>query len=91
MGIEEVTMYRIVCDGDECKASPQDDSDYYAWASVDGAELDADGADWFKSEDGSIHYCPDHQPKCVKCDSRLYSDEHGDKCDDCAEETTNGD
>ena len=60
MSIQEVTMYRVVCDEPGCEASAQDGSDYYAWAHSDaGPYEDAADADWQVTPDGD--YCPDHR------------------------------
>ena len=39
MSFQEVTMYRIACDG--CGKSAQDDGDFYAWADKSQAETEA--------------------------------------------------
>jgi hypothetical protein len=54
MAITEVTMYRIVCDGDNCDASAQE-GDFYAWSDPGQALGEAEGADWLTLDDK--HYC----------------------------------
>ena len=54
MSVEEVTMYRLLCDG--CGMSAQD-GDYYAWADADAALFEATESDWNVIEDK--HYCPE--------------------------------
>ena len=81
--IREVTYYRVVCDASDCKASPQDDSDYTAWASPDGALDDMhDCEDWYT--DGSQHLCDEHAPICAKpdCQVKLSDAEFGAFCED---------
>lgn len=56
MSFQEVTMYRVVCDGDGCRTSAHDDGDFYAWADKDQAMTEADSGDWLCRDDG--HWCP---------------------------------
>ena len=52
MSLEQVPMYRVICD--RCGTSAQEDGDYYAWADAEQAEADAD--DWLLNDGG--HWCP---------------------------------
>jgi hypothetical protein len=61
--VQEVTMYRVVCN--RCGYSAQDGSDYYAWIEPGQAVDDADGDDWLIRDDG--HWCRD----CVVFDDGL--------------------
>ena len=81
--IEEVTMYRVLCDREDCGDSPQD-GDYYAWAQRDIALQDAVDADWYVTDKGTL--CMEHRPKCAEpdCDYPLTDDEHGAYCQDHA-------
>lgn len=106
MGIQEVTMYRVVCDGPECEASPQDEDDYWAWADAGMAYDRANDGDWYTAttEDGTITaLCDKHAPTCdcTGCDAcraypdgsckvQLLDDEWGKKCEDCVLETPEG-
>lgn len=63
MSIKEVPMYRVVCDEDGCDASPQDSTDYFAWANPGSAIDDAVSADW-AVRDG-LHLCEDHGHRTV--------------------------
>ena len=58
MSIREVTMYQIVCDGEDCGANAQEDGDYYAWADDGQAEDEATSYDWITTDDRK-HYCPE--------------------------------
>lgn len=88
MAYQEVTMYRLVCDADDCTASPQDDSDYWAWGSKEGAASDAEDCGWWLDDDGR-HLCDEHRPTCSACGGGLYQDrtepdgKGGRLCEDC--------
>jgi len=58
MSIQQVPMFRVLCD--RCGISAQEHSDYYAWAEVEGAEIEADSSDWVI--EGDNHLCPDCTP-----------------------------
>ena len=58
--IHEVPMYRAVCDAEGCEASPQDESDFFAWAHPESALDDAVDACWYIEGDRLL--CPDHAP-----------------------------
>lgn len=60
MSIREVTMYRVECDWPGCTASPQDDSEYFAWSNKGDAEEYATDANWRVGRAGMCHYCPEH-------------------------------
>ncbi len=62
-------MYRVVCDGPDCTASPQDDTDYAGWANATDA-VDQCGDDWLITEDGK-HYCLDHMTWSEDEDERI--------------------
>jgi hypothetical protein len=52
MSVEEVTMYRVICD----RCGQADDSDYYAWMD-DSQALDvARESEWLIRDDGQ--WCP---------------------------------
>ncbi len=70
MSIEEVPMYRVVCDGPGCAASAQDETDYWGWADSDAAVDDAKNAGWLVTEDGK-HYCEDHSTWSENEDARV--------------------
>lgn len=81
-------MYRVVCDHEGCTASPQEDSDYYAWSDVTGAEETAVESGW-RVADGK-HWCVQHYPPaCGYCDAfnvplTHYSAEFDERyCDPC--------
>ena len=57
--IQTVTMYRLVCDFPDCEVSAQDGSDYYAWASRDGATVEAQDSDWLHDDD-EHWFCDGH-------------------------------
>jgi hypothetical protein len=81
--IREVTMYRVECDHEDCAVSPQDETDYYAWADADQAldELN-DCWDWYRV--GDVHLCGIHAPSCADegCDVQIFNDEFGVFCED---------
>ena len=52
--VEQVTMYRVVCDGCLCSAQG---GDYYAWVDEEQARIEADDAGW-RVIDGK-DYCDD--------------------------------
>jgi hypothetical protein len=83
--IETVKMYRVRCDADGCDASPQDDGDFYAWASSDSAMDEATDCDWYVVD--SATFCREHAPKCVEpgCDLELRDAEWGSFCEDHAD------
>ena len=54
MSVNEVTMYRVICD--RCGESAQE-GDYWAWESVESAISEASASDWLVNDDG--HWCPD--------------------------------
>jgi len=58
--IEEVAMYRLICDWPGCGACAQDQSDFYAWASPDQAIADGAEAGWHEGRDGKTWYCDEH-------------------------------
>jgi hypothetical protein len=65
MAIEEVTMYRMVCD--TCGKSAQE-GDYWAWAQPEGAIEEASESGWeFFDVEPEHHYCPD----CIEWDDEL--------------------
>ena len=82
--IKEVTMYRVLCDVENCDASPQD-GDYWAWAQRDIALQDAVDADWYVVTDKAA-LCTEHRPECAEpdCGVALVDDEHGTYCADDA-------
>lgn len=89
MSLVEVTMYRVECD--ECDASPQDDSDYFAWASPEQPLEEAVECDYYvvnRAGKPLVVLCPEHAPRCASpaCALRLRDDEHGDRCEDHAPE-----
>ena len=53
MAIEEVTMYRVLCD--RC-GQPDDDDDCYAWVELDQALFVARELEWLVRDDGL--WCP---------------------------------
>lgn len=54
-------MYRVVCDWPDCKASAQDDGEYYAWRQAYAAVDEAMDADWWRdSTNEKRHYCRNH-------------------------------
>jgi hypothetical protein len=61
VSFQEVTMYRIACDGG-CGAHADDDGDFFAWGDKDQAATEADSADWLCRDDG--HWCP----RCIVLD-----------------------
>lgn len=60
MTVQPVTMYRVICDWPDCRRSPQDESEYYAWADTDQAIDEADNSDWWTTADRDHQYCGDH-------------------------------
>lgn len=86
MSVQEVTMYRLLCDG--CGGSASDLSDFYAWADIDSAVTDAQENDWYtaKQPDGSLKVlCEGCAPRCAfeDCLALLDNDEPGPLCDFC--------
>lgn len=63
MSLLAVTMYRVVCDEPGCNASPQDQSDYFAWADSGTPYDDAAGADWTIRPNFDL--CPEHGHRTV--------------------------
>lgn len=61
--IQEVTMYRVVCDQDGCEKSAQDDTEFFCWSDQESARNDAESADWYMRKD--LHLCPDHGYRSV--------------------------
>lgn len=86
MSIREVMMYRVECDADGCKDSPQDESDFYAWADRSQALDEAANADWYVGEFGE--FCFEHAPRCP-CGIRIHGDPEDEDglCEDCQEAT----
>jgi len=58
MTIQQVPMYRVICD--RCGISAHERGDYYAWTEVEGAEYEADSSDW--CIEGGNHLCLDCTP-----------------------------
>jgi len=58
MSVQQVPMYRVICD--RCGISAHEHGDYYAWTEVEGAEIEADASDW--TIEGGNHLCPDCTP-----------------------------
>jgi hypothetical protein len=54
VSFQEVTMYRVICDG--CGVSAHDGGDFYAWADKSQAEIEADSSEWMSGDGG--HWCP---------------------------------
>ena len=84
MSLEEVTMYRVVCDADGCSVSAQDDTDYAGWSDPATAIEVAHDADWYVGEFGYL--CREHAPYCphgcqMGCDA-----DADDYCGDCDDE-----
>lgn len=46
MSVKTIPMYRVQCDAPGCDASPQEFSDYYAWADSGSAYDDALSGGW---------------------------------------------
>lgn len=88
MAVQEVTMYRVICDTDGCDKSPNDDTEYYAWAEKQQAIDEAGYANWWREDDGRV-FCDQHQPRCSRCSGYLFQDDAqpddngGLLCEDC--------
>lgn len=87
MSVREVTMYRVVCDAPDCKSSPQDDAEFFAWADAGSAIADTEDHDgWYVGDFG--HFCEYHLPRCPDCGSEAHRDywlNDDGRCDDCTE------
>lgn len=84
MSVREVTMYRVECDAEGCTDSPQDASDYFAWAEAGTALDEAANADWYVGEFGEL--CWEHAPRCT-CGVTIRDDDDSPNglCEDCDE------
>ncbi len=57
MSVREVVMYRVVCDWPGCEASPQDDTEQYAWTEAAHALDDVEYAGWWTGrDDDQLHW-----------------------------------
>ena len=66
MAVEEVTMYRVVCDAPGCGVSAQEESEFYAWAHAESAIDEAMNDGW--DTEGEQDFCEEHaRPKCDSC------------------------
>ncbi len=61
--IQEVTMYRVVCDEPGCEVPAQDETDYYAWADPGSAVDGAMDGEWIVRD--GLHLCPEHGSRKV--------------------------
>jgi hypothetical protein len=76
-------MYKVVCDGPNCKYATIDVSEYECWTEAGHAEDEWREAGLQVTEDGK-HYCDHHRlPECADCDrtDNLVNDEPGDTGD----------
>lgn len=66
MAIEEVTMYRVVCDAPGCGLSAQENGEFHAWADAGSAIDEAVDRDW--DTQGEQDFCREHaRPRCDSC------------------------
>jgi hypothetical protein len=87
MTLREVPMFRVECDDKSCDASPQDDSEFYAWVEASQASDEAQIAGWYVGEFGEL--CEEHAPRCV-CGAIIRDDEDAaldGLCEDCSDAT----
>ena len=60
MSLHAIPCWQVRCDWPGCKASPADESEYSGWGDQSVATDEARDGDWVVSDDGALHYCPDH-------------------------------